>query len=770
METQGSSPREQELENTTTTNNRINDGTQSQGNKRTRSLRRSSRDRKQSLSSLSPARKKLHSSSQPAVTPPASGPTSPNESNKKSGRKTSSRSKKKKDEDSLVKEFDTSWICCECKEADCHMIPKEDADNGDDALIICEGPCRRLFHYPCAGLTRIPAESYVCKDCETNRFSCAICQTYGVADSDVFKCQESKCGLFFHEACLNMQDIPFRLEEEEQPPTMANAPDVQDGQNASETNSKSAENVASNELPAKIVPSYRRVFTCSAHACWCCSQEDMAKKHSKVLQEEKTSSQSTTNIKKKKKSKGGSVPKNSAAFESRKDGTLMRCLVCPRAYHVPCIPPSARFHELALLCHDHAYSFRLPELPSDSIQGGIEDAIDRKFDERAKRENMIARAKGLNTFFGGLKGNLLTANENELVQQLRDDDDDDKSDQNDEREAPSVLPFCLPCEIKDEVHSKPQAYRHVHSLKYDPNNRPNKIPQSGDICQCIDVCGEDCLNRMLYTECVGEIGARNSNCAVGKKCGNRRLAKRQFAKCKPMREKGRGWGLITCSKVTRGDLVTEYVGEVIDAKTKEKRLAEWAKEHPNDPNFYVMSLSQQWFIDAREVANLSRFINHSCAPNCSLTSVNVDGYLRNGIYALRDIEEGEFLSYDYRFDTRKENQEKFICRCGAPSCRGTMKDVQQQKGGEEAETKKLAWAKAKKNFDKDLAFLDQFEKQQVKSNVDSTVPAASNPDELVGNGPQLRYRTEVLSSRLFLWRVASGVGSDFERRLGKLEK
>lgn len=70
---------------------------------------------------------------------------------------------------------------------------------------------------------------------------------------------------------------------------------------------------------------------------------------------------------------------------------------------------------------------------------------------------------------------------------------------------------------------------------------------------------------------------------------------------------------------TLDDLVLEYVGEVIDKQTKDDRLSEWSKEHPNDPNFYIMELQPGWFIDARLLGNMSRFINHSCDPNCKLS-------------------------------------------------------------------------------------------------------------------------------------------------------
>ena len=44
-------------------------------------------------------------------------------------------------------------------------------------------------------------------------------------------------------------------------------------------------------------------------------------------------------------------------------GQLVRCLYCPIAYHVDCIAPLAKFHELAMVCHDHC-AYPLPCLPA----------------------------------------------------------------------------------------------------------------------------------------------------------------------------------------------------------------------------------------------------------------------------------------------------------------------------------------------------------------------------------------------------------------------
>ena len=418
----------------------------------------------------------------------------------------------------------------------------------------------------------------------------------------------------------------------------------------------------------------------------------------------------------------------------------------------------ARFHELALLCHEHAASCKLPDLdPEASIQGQIERKADEFFAEKAarKRKKLFT---GKNLFFPGMSGGSLTTREAQFVTKLRDT-----------AELSSDLHFCLPCDVREEVYAKPPTYRHVHSLQYGPN-RPPRIAPTGDVCQCTGFCGDDCINRMLYTECYGDATKNNStNCHVGAKCGNRQITQRKSAKCKPKREQGRGWGLIAVEKIGKGDLVQEYVGEVVDAETKEDILKKWARDHPNDPNFYVMSLSKGWFIDAREVANLSRFINHSCDPNCVLLPINVSGYMRNAIMALRDIAPGEFLSYDYHFDTR--HGDRFVCRCGAAKCRGTMK------GGGKSETESSStkstaaqiWEAAKAGLERDRKFQKEVLDSARMLQCGERVPGSDNVEELVANGPQNRNRGTAKHNRIFLWRNAVQ-GANFASRFARLDQ
>jgi hypothetical protein len=106
----------------------------------------------------------------------------------------------------------------------------------------------------------------------------------------------------------------------------------------------------------------------------------------------------------------------------------------------------------------------------------------------------------------------------------------------------------------------------------------------------------------------------------------------------------------------QGTLLIEYLGRKI---TKAESLG-----HCEAGNVYIFSLDDQHDLDGNVPWNPARFINHSCAPNSEPEDIGG----RMWVVALRDIQAGEEITYNYGYDL--EDYRSYPCRCGAPNCCG----------------------------------------------------------------------------------------------------
>ena len=59
-----------------------------------------------------------------------------------------------------------------------------------------------------------------------------------------------------------------------------------------------------------------------------------------------------------------------------------------------------------------------------------------------------------------------------------------------------------------------------------------------------------------------------------------------------------------------------------------------------DIKYSLIFLYQKRVIDAGPKGNLARFMNHSCDPNVETQKWNVNGDIRIGLFALKDIPAG----------------------------------------------------------------------------------------------------------------------------------
>jgi hypothetical protein len=130
-----------------------------------------------------------------------------------------------------------------------------------------------------------------------------------------------------------------------------------------------------------------------------------------------------------------------------------------------------------------------------------------------------------------------------------------------------------------------------------------------------------------------------------------------------------GRGAFATRAIRKGARIIEYVGERISQAVADERYDDTAMSRHHT---FLFNVDEDTVIDAAHEGNDARFINHSCAPNCQAF---LEGD-RIFIYALRDINAGEELSYDYGYDRTEdmgpEEEALYVCRCGAPTCRGTI--------------------------------------------------------------------------------------------------
>jgi uncharacterized protein len=130
-----------------------------------------------------------------------------------------------------------------------------------------------------------------------------------------------------------------------------------------------------------------------------------------------------------------------------------------------------------------------------------------------------------------------------------------------------------------------------------------------------------------------------------------------------------GNGVFAVRRIPEGTRVIEYLGERVSHREADRRYGD---KHRNDNHTFLFIVDSRTVIDAGVNGNEARFVNHACEPNCE--SVIEDR--RVFINALRTIEPGEELTYDYQIqrdaDDPPDVDEVFACHCGCAGCRGTM--------------------------------------------------------------------------------------------------
>ena len=197
----------------------------------------------------------------------------------------------------------------------------------------------------------------------------------------------------------------------------------------------------------------------------------------------------------------------------------------------------------------------------------------------------------------------------------------------------------------------------------------------------------------------------NGRCRCGLGCKTRNVQWGRNIPLQIFKTKSRGWGLRCPVDLHRGQFIDTYRGEIItnqEADSREKRAGA-------GKDSYLYSLDKfreekdlqehdMFVVDGQFMGGPTRFINHSCEPNCRQYTVSYNKHdfriYDLAFFACRDIPKYTELTFDYmdkdEEDEDEENEDGYPlgsqgktstdgvngseaklveCRCGSTKCR-----------------------------------------------------------------------------------------------------
>uniref|UniRef100_A0A671N9A3 Histone-lysine N-methyltransferase NSD2-like n=1 Tax=Sinocyclocheilus anshuiensis TaxID=1608454 RepID=A0A671N9A3_9TELE len=524
-------------------------------------------------------------------------------------------------------------------------------------LVMCEGQCCGSYHLHCIGLDR-SAEKVLCIACSSGVHVCFTCKK---SEGEVRRCCVLHCGRFYHEACVRLSALTVFENRGFRCPLHTCLSCHYSGRGAGKATKGKMMRCLRCPVAYHVgdlcVAAGSEMITSSAIVC-------------------------TNHFRPKKGYSHHSHVNVSWCFICSKGGRLLCCESCPAAFHPDCL--NIAMPDGSWFCND-CRSGKKPK---------YRDIIWVKLGNYRWWPAEIRHPKNIPTniqhlrheigefpvFFFGSKDYFWT--HQGRVFPYMEGDRGSKYQHNGigkvfknallEAEA-RFKEIEMEREAKEaqENNKKPPPYKYIKVNK--PCGRVqvytadiSEIPKCN--CKPSDErpCSfeSECLNRMLLYECHPQV------CPAGERCQNQDFTKRLYPETKIIRTAGKGWGLVSLRDIKKGEFVNEYVGELIDEEECRARI-KYAQEN-NITHFYMLTIDKDRIIDAGPKGNYSRFMNHSCQPNCETQKWTVNGDTRVGLFAVCDIPSGTELTFNYNLDCL--GNEKTVCRCGAPNCSGFLGD------------------------------------------------------------------------------------------------
>src|ERR1700748_149487 len=148
-----------------------------------------------------------------------------------------------------------------------------------------------------------------------------------------------------------------------------------------------------------------------------------------------------------------------------------------------------------------------------------------------------------------------------------------------------------------------------------------------------------------------------------------------------------GLVLFAPKPIKKGAKIIRYFGPLLDSRKKKDDEIE---------NKYLFELNNRWTIDGSVRENVARYINHACRPNAE--SDVKPRKRRVFIRAIKNIEPGDEINYDYGTDYFKAYLKPIGCKCD--SCERQRQKQRAEARAEKAREREKAERKAERLAEK----------------------------------------------------------------------
>ncbi|TSW48756.1 Histone-lysine N-methyltransferase NSD2 [Bagarius yarrelli] len=501
------------------------------------------------------------------------------------------------------------------KESVCQVCEKI-----SENLVTCEGQCYGSYHLQCMGLNQ-PSEKVLCTACRTGVHSCFTCKK---SEGDVKRCSVLYCGRFYHETCLRLSALTIFDNRGFRCPLHTCLSCHCSGRGTAKA------------TKGKMIRCLRcPVAYHTGDLCIAAGSEMLTP----------TTMLCTNHFNPKKGYRHHTHVNVSWCFICSKGGSLLCCESCPAAFHPDCL--NITMPDGSWFCYD-CRSGKKPKY-RDVIWVKLGNYRQVWWPAEIRHpKNIPSNIQHLRheigefpVYFFGSKDYYWT-HQGRVFPYM----EGDRASRHQKTGIGKVFKNAVleaearfnQIKIEREAKEAQENNRKPPPYKYIKVNKPvggvqiytadiSEIPKCN--CKPSDErpCSfeSECLNRMLLYECHSQV------CPAGARCMNQDFTKRLYPETKIIRTAGKGWGLVSLRDI------------------KKDRI-----------------------IDAGPKGNYSRFMNHSCQPNCETQKWTVNGDTRVGLFAVCDIPTGTELTFNYNLDCL--GNEKTVCRCDAPNCSGFLGD------------------------------------------------------------------------------------------------